>query len=165
MYSKKQKFLRGRNHGGVGTFIGVRLSFTKLTQVKDGRVTSPVSLPCGGRLGGPLRDLPDAAVLPPERQVDTLAHESNKWELGPREHTLSGILTLTFRAAIGLKEKIVTGELSVWCSTSLTCTAGSNEQLCFIVMSIYGVAHISKSPRRTLAAPACSPRLRHGWGR
>ena len=75
LQAKKQKFERRRNHGGVGTFIGVRLSFTKLTQVKDGRVTSPVSLPCGGRLGGPLRDLPDAAVLPPERQVDTLAHE------------------------------------------------------------------------------------------
>ena len=110
-----------------------------------------MSLPCGGRLGGPLRDLPDAAVLPPERQVDTVAHESTKWEWGLREHTLSGILSLSFRAAIGLKEKVVTGELSVWCRTSQTCSAGVVSN-CAHILSTYGVrAELNNSPRRRAA--------------
>ena len=90
-------------------------------------------------------------MLPPERQVDTVAHESTKWEWGLREHTLSGILSLTFRAAIGLKEKVVTGELSVWCRTSLTCSAGVVSN-CDHILSTYGVcAELNNSPRRRAA--------------
>ena len=59
--------------------------------------------------------------------------------IGPEtKHTLSGILTLSFRAAIDLKEKVVTGELSVWCSTSLICSAGVVSN-CAHILSVYGV--------------------------
>ena len=59
-----------------------------------------------------------------QRVVDTVAHKSMMWEWGLREQTLSGILSLPFRAANDLKVKVVSGELSVWCRTSLTCSAG-----------------------------------------
>ena len=86
-----------------------------------------------------------------QREVDTVAHQSTKWEWGLREHTLSGILSLTFRAAIGLKEKVVTGELSVWCRTSLTCSAGDVSN-CDHILSTYGVcAELNNSPRRRAA--------------
>ena len=42
---RMQRFLRRRNHGGVGTFVGVRLSFTMLALMEDGRVPPAVSLP------------------------------------------------------------------------------------------------------------------------
>ena len=45
LQAKKQKFERRRNHGGVGTFVGVRLSFNVLAQIEDGRVPPAVSLP------------------------------------------------------------------------------------------------------------------------
>ena len=88
----------------------MRLYSLPSTDASEGwACTSPVSLPGGGGLGGPLRDPPDPSGSPWQREVDTVAHELESWEWGPREHTLSGILTLTFRAAIGLKEKVVTG--------------------------------------------------------
>ena len=86
-----------------------------------------------------------------QREVDTVAHQSTKWECGLREHTLSGILSLSFRAAIGLKEKVVTGELSVWCRTSLTCSTGSVGN-CAHNLSTYGVcAGLNNSLRRRAA--------------
>ena len=73
------------------------------------------------------------------------------WEWGPREHTLSGILSLNFRAAIVLKEKGVTGDFSEWCSTSLTCSAGFVSNCAHILLT-YGVcAELNNSPRRRAA--------------
>lgn len=45
-----------------------------------------------------------------QREVDTVAHESKKWEWGLREHTLSGILSLSFHAINRRTQRLVSYE-------------------------------------------------------
>ena len=86
-----------------------------------------------------------------QRVVDTVAHKSMMWEWGLREHTLSGILSLPFRAASDLKgkgrerrtQRLVSYE------SDLLCGVVSN---CAHILSTYGVcAELNNSPRRRAA--------------